>query len=566
MAEIKGADLLAKSLKEQGVEYMFGVVGFPVGPLAEAAQKAGLPYIGMRNEQTASYAAGAVGYLTGRPGSCIVVTGPGVIHGLAGLANAQQNCWPMLLIGGASETYRNGMGAFQEERQVLAATPLCKWAHGIEHVHRIPFYVEMAVRQSIYGRPGAAYLDIADDIITGSCDDGQGDRGGEMPRSAAHPDDAGIRRASAGRAAIGATAAGDHRQGHGLLARRGRGARVHRADRRAVPRLADGQGRDARRPSAVGRRGAQPGAATGRCRLPDGRALQLDHAFRPAAALQQGRARHPARHRGGGDAPEQAGRGRAGRRRQGDRRAAQSGAENRQWFYPKETPWHAAIAKKSAENAAAIAPQIADDSAPGGYYRLLRDVAAWVPKNAIICSEGASTMDIGRTQLPNFNPRSRLDAGSYGTMGVGLGFVIAACVVHPDKPIVHVSGDSAIGFSGMEMETMCRYGMPAKIVVFNNGGIGPGMEEIPDNPMLNMRPNSLIWGARYDLMMEAFGGKGFYVEDPKDLRGALDEAMNFKGPALVNVKLSLGSQRKAQEFRWHSSRRRLTIGAASSAV
>src|SRR5207248_1638405 len=87
MAEIKGADLLAKSLKEQGVEYMFGVVGFPVGPIAEAAQKVGLPYIGMRNEQAASSAAGAVGFLTGRPGSCTVVTGPGVIHGLAGLAN-----------------------------------------------------------------------------------------------------------------------------------------------------------------------------------------------------------------------------------------------------------------------------------------------------------------------------------------------------------------------------------------------------------------------------------------------------------------------------------------------
>ena len=102
------------------------------------------------------------------------------------------------------------------------------------------------------------------------------------------------------------------------------------------------------------------------------------------------------------------------------------------------------------------------------------------------------------------------------------------------------------------METLCRYGMPAKIVVFNNGGIGPGGGDIPDNPMLNMRPNSLIWGARYDLMMQAFGGYGAYVEDPKDLRGALDEAMNFRGPALVNVKLSQGSQRKAQEFRWHS--------------
>ena len=139
MAEIKGADLLAKSLKEQGVEYMFGVVGFPVGPLAEAAQKVGLPYIGMRNEQTASYAAGAVGYLTGRPGACIVVTGPGVIHGLAGLANAQSNCWPMLLIGGASETYRNGMGPFQAERQVLLATQVYKGANATKNVNPIHF-------------------------------------------------------------------------------------------------------------------------------------------------------------------------------------------------------------------------------------------------------------------------------------------------------------------------------------------------------------------------------------------------------------------------------------------
>src|ERR671939_1448465 len=170
MAEIKGADLLAKSLKEQGVQYMFGVVGFPVGPIAEAAQKVGLPYIGMRNEQAASYAAQAYGYLTDRPGACIVVTGPGVVHGLSGLANAQQNCWPMILLGGASETYRGGMGAFQEERQVLIASPFCKFAHAIESVQRIPYYVEMATRQAIYGRPGAAYLDVPDDIINGKCD------------------------------------------------------------------------------------------------------------------------------------------------------------------------------------------------------------------------------------------------------------------------------------------------------------------------------------------------------------------------------------------------------------
>ena len=110
----------------------------------------------------------------------------------------------------------------------------------------------------------------------------------------------------------------------------------------------------------------------------------------------------------------------------------------------------------------------------------------------------------------------------------------------------------AIGFSGMEMETLVRYKLPAKIVVLNNGGIGPGMPEIPDNPMFNLKPNALIYGARYDRVMEAFGGKGFFVEDPKDLRGALDEAMNFRGPALVNVVISQGSARKPQQFRWHS--------------
>jgi 2-hydroxyacyl-CoA lyase 1 len=182
----------------------------------------------------------------------------------------------------------------------------------------------------------------------------------------------------------------------------------------------------------------------------------------------------------------------------------------------------------------------------------LRDVAAWMPRDAILSAEGAGTMDIGLTQLPSFKARSCLNAGTYGTMGVGLGQAIAACVAHPDRPVVHLSGDSAIGFSGMEMETLVRYNFPAKIVVLNNGGIGPGMPEIPQAPMFNLKPNALIWGARYDRVMEAFGGKGLFVEDPKHLRGALDEAMEFPGPALVNVVLSQGSARKPQQFAWHS--------------
>src|SRR6266540_2758170 len=121
---------------------------------------------------------------------------------------------------------------------------------------------------------------------------------------------------------------------------------------------------------------------------------------------------------------------------------------NRQWFHPKDTPWRQAISKKVAENAATIKPQVDDDSAPAGYYRALRDVAAWMPKDAILSAEGAGTMDIGLTQLPSFNARSVLNAGTYGTMGVGLGQAIAACVADSNRPVIHLSGDSAIGFSG----------------------------------------------------------------------------------------------------------------------
>jgi 2-hydroxyacyl-CoA lyase 1 len=552
LAEIKGADLLAKSLKEQGVQFMFGVVGFPVGPIADAAQKVGLPYIGMRNEQAASYAAGAVGYLTGRPGSCIVVTGPGVIHGLSGLANAQQNCWPMILIGGASETYRNGMGSFQEERQVLAATPVSKWAHGIESVNRIPFYVEMAVRQSTYGRPGSTYLDFPDDMITGSCDTGDVDevrKCPDPPRTMAMPQD--IEHAldvlqSAQRPLV--------LIGQGMASSQAEAEVRAFIERTQIPFVRTPKGKGVLPDDHKLSAGAARSLALSQADvvflmgarfnwilhfgLPpryakDVRVVQLD--IEPESMHQN----KPAEVALVGD----------GKAIVGQLNAALAG---RQWFHPEGSPWRQALAKKSAENAAMIAPQIADDSSPGGYYRLFRDIREWLPKNVVLCSEGATTMDIGGTQMPLDNPRSYLNAGSYGTMGVGLGLVVASCVVHPDRPVVHISGDSAIGFSGMEMETLCRYNMPAKIVVMNNGGIGPGMPEIPANPMLNMRPNTLIYGARYDKMMQAFGGYGAYVENTKDVRGALDELMNFPGPGLVNIKLSQGSQRKQLVFRGHS--------------
>jgi len=552
MGEVDGATLIARSLKQQGIDHLFGVVGFPVTPIAAAAQQEGVAYIGMRNEQAASYAAQAYGYMTGRPGACITVTGPGVVHGLAGLANAQQNCWPMILIGGASETYRGGMGAFQEERQVLIASPFCKFAHGIESVARIPYYVEMATRNAINGRPGAAYLDVPDDIITGKCDTDkvvQVERAPEPPRMVAPAENI--------EAALNL---------------------LERAER---PLVLVGKG------MAWARAEQEVRAFIDRTQLPFLRSpmgkgvIPDDHPLSVAAArtlaLQQadviflmGARFNWIFHFGlpprfAKDlkviqldiAPEEIGHNKKTEvPLVGDGKAIMAqlnkALASRQWFYPKDTSWRKTITQKATDNAAQIRPQINDDAAPANYFRALRDVAAWMPKNAILSAEGAGTMDIGLTQLNVSDARSCLNAGTYGTMGVGLGHAIAACVVHPDRPVIHLSGDSAIGFSGMEMETLVRYNLPAKIVVLNNGGIGPGMLEIPQDPMFKLKPNALIYGARYDRVMEAFGGRGFFVEDPKKLPGALEEAMHFRGPALVNVVISQGSARKPQQFRWHS--------------
>ena len=552
MSKITGATLIARSLKQQGINHLFGVVGFPIGPIAAAAQEEGINYVGMRNEQAASYAAQAYGYMTGRPGACVVVTGPGVVHGLAGLANAQQNCWPMILIGGASETYHGGMGAFQEERQVLIATPFCKFAHGIESVRRIPYYVEMATRHAIYGRPGACYLDIPDDIISGECDPDdivQVERVPEPPRMVAPTENI--------EAALDVLEGAERPLvlvGKGMAWAHAENEVRDFIDRTQIPFVRSPMGKgvipddhplaaSAARTLALqqadviflmGARfnwifhfGLPPRFA------PDVKVIQLDIS------------------------PEEIGHNKPTEvALVGDGKAIMSqmnqALKGRQWFYPKDTPWRTSLDEKVSANVAQIQAQVNDDTAPAGYFRALRDIAAWMPENAILSAEGAGTMDIGLTQLPVSDARACLNAGTYGTMGVGLGHAIAACVVHPDRPVIHLSGDSAIGFSGMEMETLVRYNLPAKIVVLNNGGIGPGMPEIPENPMMNMKPNALIYGARYDKIMEAFGGKGFFVENPKDIPAALDQAMAFPGPALVNILISQSSSRKPQQFTWHS--------------
>ena len=548
MATVNGAQLMARSLKQQGVDYMFGIVGFPVQGFAAEAQQAGITYVGMRNEQAASYAAHAAGYLTGRPQGCLTVSGPGVIHAFAGLANAKQNCWPMILIGGASPVYQNSMGGFQEERQVELAAPYCKYAHAIEHVHRIPYYVNQAVRHSIYGRPGPVYLDFPDDIIRGECEEEEIIEAAavpEPPRTQADPD--------AVEAALTALESAERPLvvvGKGMAWSRAEDEIREFIERTQLPFLNSPMGKGTMPDDDPLSVGAARSTALREADLvflmgarlnwimhyglpprfnKDVRIIQLD--IEPEEI--------------GANVPTEVALVGDGKAIIGQLNRA---LDNRQWFYPSETPWRAVLQEKSRANMEAVQPMIDDDSAPTNYYRAFKDIVDWLPHDAIIIGEGANTMDIGRTQMPNRLARHRLDAGTYGTMGVGLGFAVAAAVTNPDKPIVSVQGDSAFGFTGMELETMVRYNLPVKMIVLNNGGIGGGVHPLKEGQTLP--PGNLTYGAHYEGMLEALGGKGFYVEDPKDLRAALDEAMAYNGPTLINVPLNPRAARKPQQFGW----------------
>ncbi|MCZ6887611.1 MAG: oxalyl-CoA decarboxylase [Gammaproteobacteria bacterium] len=548
MGTVSGATIMARSLKQQGVDYMFGIVGFPVQGIASEAQKAGITYIGMRNEQSASYAAHAAGYLTGRPQACLTVSGPGVIHAFAGLANAKENCWPMILIGGASPTYQDGMGAFQEERQVELAAPYCKYAQGVERPDRIPHYVQQAVRHSIFGRPGPVYLDMPDDIIRGEVEEDalpEVATVGEPPRSQASADDV--------EAALSALESAERPLvvcGKGMAWSRAEDEVREFIERTQLPFLASPMGKGILPdddPLSVGAARSTALREADLVFLMGARLNWIMHFGLPPRFNKDVRIIQL------DISPEEIGNNVAAEvALVGDGKAIVNqlnrALDNRQWFYPAETAWRTTLKEKAQANQEAVAPMIEDDSSPMNYYRAFRDIEAWLPEDAIIIGEGANTMDIGRTQMANRLPRHRLDAGTYGTMGIGLGFAVAAAVTNPGKPVVSVQGDSAFGFSGMEIETMIRYKLPVKLIVLNNGGIGGGIGPLKDGQ--TVPPGILTYGAHYEGMMEALGGKGFYVEDPADLRGVLDEAMAFDGPALVNIPLNPKAGRKPQEFGW----------------
>ena len=550
--ESDGAKVLAKALKAQGVKHWFGIWGIPVILLGHCIQGEGIEYYGFRNEQAASYAAGAVGYLTKRPGVCMCVSGPGMTNCISGLANAWSNKWPMVLIGGAHDLNQDGTGGFQEWDQLIAAQPFVKYYTKVSSVQRIPFYVAKAFRESMYGTPGPVYLDFPGSVLTSTCPEDEiksFDYVEDIPRTFADP-------------SCIVKAFDVLKTSKNPLVIIGKGITYNDASEEMKIFIEDTKLPFLPTPMAKGTLPDDHPQFVGSARsqaLKDADVIVLACA-RLNWILHFG---HPPRFRKDvkiiqieNDASEIHQNVKSEVVLFGDCKniLIQLNEYNKskaKYTYSSKTEWWDKLNKKIEENKLTSEEMYKDKTIPMSYYSSIYAVQQSLPKDCFIVSEGSNTMDIGRTILENYLPKHRLDAGTFGTMGVGLALSIAAQAVHKDKRVVLVIGDSAFGFSGMEIETMTRYSMPIIIVIINNNGIFTGVEEITkeDNahtiPITALNPIS-----KYELMAEAFGGVGHKAKTPEEISKAMKEALADTKLHLINVAIDPYGSKKPQEFQW----------------
>ncbi len=531
-----GFHLIIDALKLNGIENIYHVPGIPVTDLGRMMQAEGMRVISFRHESNAGNAAAIAGYLTKKPGVCLTVSAPGFLNGLVALSHATTNCWPMILISGSSEREIVDLqqGDYEEMDQLAIAKPLCKAAYRILHAQDIGIGIARAVRAALSGRPGGVYLDVPASLLGQVMDAAEGTQSlVEViePAPEQFPAVHAIERA------------------------------LHHMKRAERPLIILGKGAAYAQCDDLVRQFVEtsgfPYIAMSMAKglLPDtheqyagaARSLVLkesDTVFLIGARLnwllghgkgkQWGTEKKKFIHididpremdsNQPIDAPLV-----------GDIESCLTMLVERMdgWQKPPET-WTGAIRAKVETNVGKMAPRLQNNNVPMDFHGALGRLKRIFTDHpdAILVNEGANTLDFARSVIDMAKPRKRLDVGTWGVMGIGMGTAIAAAV-ETGQPVVAVEGDSAFGFSGMEVETICRYGLPICVVVFNNSGIYRGTDTDPTG----RDPGTTVFvpESRYDMMMQAFGGEGIVARSPDDLERAVRDAIASGKPTLVNA-------------------------------
>ena len=534
-----GFHLVIDALKLNDIHTIFGLVGIPITDLARLAQAEGMRFIGFRHEQHAGNAAAIAGYMTQKPGICMTVSAPGFLNGLTALANATTNCFPMILISGSSEREIVDLqqGDYEEMDQLNAAKPYAKAAYRVLHAEDIGIAVARAIRAAVSGRPGGVYLDLPAKLLSQTLDAAQGKKSlvrvvDPVPRQIPAPDSV-VRALEVLKGA------------KRPLILLGKGAAYAQADadirafveKTGIPYLpmsmAKGLLPDTHPQSAsaarsfvlaeadvvvlIGARlnwllshgkGKTWGAPTPKKFIQiDISPTEIDSNVAIAAPVI-------------GDIGSCVS-------------ALLAGLDSS--FAKPAAEWTGAIAERKDKNLAKMAATLDQNPSPMNFHsalRAIRDVLKTRPDINVV-NEGANTLDYARSIIDMYEPRKRFDSGTWGIMGIGMGYAIGAAVTS-GKPVVAIEGDSAFGFSGMELETICRYELPVCTVVFNNNGVYRGTDVNPTGGK-DVAPTVFVKGARYDKLIEAFGGIGYNATTPAELTTALTEAIASGKPTLINA-------------------------------
>jgi len=545
--ETDGFQLVIEALKLNGIETVFGLPGIPITDLTRKLQAAGLRVISFRHEQNAGYAASIAGFMTQKPGICLTVSAPGFLNGLTALANATTNCFPMILVSGSSEREIVDLqqGDYEEMDQLAIARPHAKAAFRVLHAEDIGVGVARAIRAALSGRPGGVYLDLPAKLFPQTMEAEAGKASlikvvDPAPRQIPAPD--------------AVTRALDLlRSAKRPLIILGKGAAYAQADadiralveKTGIPYLpmamAKGLLPDTHEQSASAARSYV---------LPEADVVMVIGA-RLNWLLSHGKGKTW----GGNDAKEWGGQKfiqidispqeadsnvRIDAPVVGDIGSCVSAmlaaikATAGSWPAPP-ADWLNAITERKTKNVAKMAEALTKNPTPMNFHSALNVVRDIVKANpdAILVNEGANALDFTRSIVDMYKPRKRLDVGTWGVMGVGMGFSVAAAVVSGEQ-VIAVEGDSAFGFSGMECETICRYDLPVCVVILNNNGVYRGDEV---NPTGGRDPSPLVFvkGARYEKLMEAFGGVGVFATTPAELRDAMEQAIRSRKPTLINA-------------------------------
>ena len=534
-----GWHLVIEALTLNGIKTIYGVPGIPITDLGRLAQAAGMRVISFRHEQHAGNAAAIAGFLTKKPGICLTVSAPGFLNGLTALANATTNCFPMILISGSSEREIVDLqqGDYEEMDQLAIAKPLCKAAFRVLDAADIGIGIARAIRAAVSGRPGGVYLDLPGKLFPQVMDADAGARSLVKvvdPAPAQLPAPAAVTRAlnvlkAAKRPLIilgkGAAYAQVDDQIRSLVEKTGIPFLPMSMAKGLLPDthpLSAGAARstvlkDADVVMLIGARlnwllshgkGKTWGEPNSKKFIQiDIEPKELDSNVEIAAPVV-------------GDI--------------GSCVSALLEGMDAQWP-AAPADWIRDVNAKKEANIAKMASKLTRASAPMDFHSALGALRTIIKErpDAILVNEGANTLDMARSVIDMYQPRKRLDVGTWGVMGIGMGFA-AAAAIETGKPVLAIEGDSAFGFSGMEVETICRYNLPVCIVVFNNNGIYRGTEVNPTGGS-DVATTVFVKDARYDKMMEAFGGVGAHVTTPDELSRAVNEAMDSGRPTLVNA-------------------------------